>query len=332
VVVQQTTLQDNGGNGIFVGRGAQGEIGGAVFGGVTGTNTITRSGRGINVEGGHATILGTTITASIFQGISFFNGANGRIGIRVDDSALVGNTVSGSGGSGIEISTGATAVLGGNTIRDNGTSSTGSRFGLGVFAATASLAGGNLIENHPQSGIFVSRGGVVFVGARHGSLPFTNTIRNNGINGNGTYGGLFAFQNGVADVRDATFDQNQGYGVLAFKGSNISMRNVTITGSTAQPGDTFASGRGVIASLHGIVRLRESFTISGNAGDGIAMQQASSVDLRNDGIGTKQIVNNGGFGVACFGTQSAFGNPGGGIILDATNALGPTNGACTGWE
>lgn len=331
VLVNQTTVRNNLSTGIFVGRGSQGEIGGTVIAGVPGANTLTLNNRGISVEGGHATILGNSITANTLQGITFFNGANGRIGIRPDDSAYVANTISANGGSGIEVSDGSAAVIGGNTISGNGTSGTGNRFGLGVFGAAAHVAGGNLIENHPQGGIFVSRSGNVFVGARHGSLPFTNIIRNNGIgpNAGGSFGGIFAFQNGVVDVRDATLDQNRGYGLLSFKGSNISMRNVTVTGTTAEPGDTFATGRGVIASFNALVRLRENVTISGNAGDGIALFSGSSAEFRNDGIGAKQVINNGAFGVACFGTQVAFNNPANAILTP--NPSGGTNG-CTSWE
>jgi hypothetical protein len=332
-IVNQTTSRNNSANGIFVGRSSYGEIGGTVVGGVTGTNTIDLNhNSGIHVEGAHAIILGATLTSNTLRGISFFNGASGRIGIRSNDSAYVANTITGNGGSGIEISDGASALIGGNTISGNGTSASGNRFGIGVFGGAAQLAGSNLIENHPQTGLFVSRGGNVFVGARHGSLAFTNTIRNNGIgpNAGGSFGGIFAFQNGVADVRDATIDQNHGFGILSFKGSNISMRNITITGSTAEPAtDTFNTGRGVIAAFNAIVRFRENITISGNAGDGIGIFSGSSAEFRNDGIGTKQVINNGVFGVACFGTQVAFSNP-----ANATLLPNPSGGAsnCSGWE
>jgi len=332
-VVQQTISRNNSANGIFVGRGSHGEIGGSVVAGVTATNTVDLNhSSGIQIEGSHAVILGTTLTGNTARGIGFFNGASGRIGIRTNDSAYVGNTISGNGSSGIEISDGASALIGGNTISGNGTSGSGNRFGIGVFGAAAQIAGGNLIEDHPQSGVFVSRGGNAFIGARHGNLAFTNTIRNNGIgpNAGGTFGGIFAFQNGVVDVRDATLDQNHGFGILSFKGSNVSMRNMTITGSTAEPAsDTFNTGRGVIASFNAIVRFREGITISGNAGDGIGIFTGSSVEFRSDGIGTKQVLNNGAFGVACFGTQVAFSNPANATLVP--NPSGATSN-CTGWE
>jgi hypothetical protein len=103
-----------------------------------------------------------------------------------------------------------------------------------------------------------------------------------------------------------------------------------VTGTTAEPGDTFATGRGVIASFNALLRLRENVTISGNAGDGIALFSGSSAEFRNDGIGAKQVINNGAFGVACFGTQVAFSNPANAIL--SPNPSGDTNGGCTSWE
>src|SRR6185436_6837849 len=93
-VVQQTISRNNSANGIFVGRGSHGEIGGSVVAGVTATNTVDLNhSSGIQIEGSHAVILGTTLTGNTARGIGFFNGASGRIGIRTNDSAYVGNTI-----------------------------------------------------------------------------------------------------------------------------------------------------------------------------------------------------------------------------------------------
>lgn len=337
--IMQTTIDDNGNSGIFVGRASHADIGGT---GVTATNSITRSGHnGVSVESGSATILGTTISLNDQRGVSFFGGATGRIGIRTDDSAYVGNTISENVYSGIEISNGSAATIGGNTVRANGTGTSESRFGIAVHGASAEIAGGNLIENHPRSGIFVSRSGNVVIGARHGSLDPANTIKNNGIGPSAgqAYGGIFAFQDAAVDVRDATITGNRGYGVLAWKGSNVSMRNVTITGTTAEPNEILGSGRGVAAAFAAKVRLRENITISGNASDGIGIFSGSAVEFRNDGIGTKQVIDNDGYGVFCGGLQVAFSNgttfPIAPVATLSPNDLGETNttgSGCSGWE
>ena len=316
---------------IFVGRGSRASIG-AGSGGLV-APTIVRNGAddGIHIsDSGTALIVNTTISNNL-NGITVRNGSSARIGIAEGTPTLVGNTITQNRRAGIVVSEGASADIGGNLINFNGTEAVGNRFGIGVFGASALLAGGNTIEDNPSSGIFAFRGSKVIVGSGFGAIPTLNTIRRNGAAGlvsNQAAGILAGF--GVAlDVRDAVITANTGGGIQIFEHAVADIRNTDITNNTAlTPGiNDFNGGQGITANLRSTVRLRSVTEIKNNAGNGIIISGGSAIDLGGS-TEVSIVTGNVGAGLQCIGPEASVTGDQTGI---GANTGGGVSASCSGF-
>jgi hypothetical protein len=287
-------VEDNATTNIFAGRGSSAQIG-------IGSNNLTagvavQNGHadGIVIEGGNATIVHSTISNNARTGILVSNAGSARIGILNGNAGYGPTTVSGNGASGIHVAIGASAFIGGTTVDGNGTAPPGTlgRYGIGIHQATATLAGGNLIQNNAATGVFV-RAGQVYIGDAAFGLATDNTITNNGNAGPDT-GGLFAFQNGVVFVNDAAVSNNAGAAVQAFEGGVIELRAATsVVARTGVPGATL--------NFSSILRVRDTASVSSDGGDGAQASNMSAINVRD---ATTVIQGNGAgnFGVRCTNT------------------------------
>lgn len=324
-IVVGGAVENNGNTGIFVGRSSAGQIGMGSLGLMGGVAVRGNGHAGIWVESSQATILGSTISGNADAGIGVSNGAGSRIGITDGSTAYVGNTISGNASNGIHVTGAASAFIGGNTIDANGTNPGAAlgRNGIGVFNASVHLAGRNTISNNPGSGLFAARAAGALVGDTGFGLPVSgpdaNVISGNGAGVPGNRAGVFAFQGGTVDVRDARIDGNFGAGVQAFEGGIVDVRRTRIENSVfVTPG--FDGGHGIVAGLHSVLRLRDNTAVTGNAGNGVQVFSDSGVDFRNDPV-PALVAANGLVDLECFGAESSYsGN---------TSNVASISGGCT---
>ncbi len=224
--------------------------------------TVQNNGNyGIVIEGGSATVTNSTISSNAAVGILLTLSGSARIGI-TDRFEYAGNTISNNGSAGIRITGGSSANIGGNTIQGNGTNlSSPDQCGIGVYNATATLAGNNKITGNTGSGIFASASAVV-IGQPGTPLPITGPFANE-ITGNGatapTKGGVFGFLGSSIDIRSATINGNFGHGVTLNLRSTARMFDDIINNNTGS-GISLALGGGLFLPF-GVTPV----TVSGNA-------------------------------------------------------------------
>jgi hypothetical protein len=303
-IVVATTIQGHTSNGMYIARGSHADIGIGSFS-VVGANTIQNNGSGssgILVEGASANIVGNTITGNGF-GVQFLNGANGRIGIRPDSTAYIGNNISSNRFHGVLLNSGATAVIGGNNVSANGTAGTvGNRFGIFVSQSSANLIGQNTIADNPESGIFV-RQGALFVGNNFAALASTgNVIRNNGCATNaGNRSGVFLFDGATSEIRNTTVTQNCGPNMTVTISSVLNLVGGTVSDAQQVSGvTTFAPG--IQIGTRSTLRPGTGVLIDANQGDGIFLSNGGTLEIRNDVSTT--ISNNTGVSINCSGGQT----------------------------
>jgi hypothetical protein len=170
-----------------------------------------------------------------------------------------------NGGSGVSMS-GATAIIGNNSIMQNGTDSAlPTRTGITVSQSTADIPGGNTIANNAGQGVFVTRGSVQ-IGGTSFNFPSTNTITGNG--NPAQAGGVSGFLAASIVIRDATISGNQGYGVILSMRSQAQIFNSRIQNNVAagtSPGDGI---RLVLGSS--LLPTAPASVVTGNAGAGLS--------------------------------------------------------------
>ncbi len=332
-IVVGGTVHDNGNSGIFVGRASTAQIGIGSFGLTAGVTVQNNTRHGIAVESSQATILGSTITANDLTGIIVSNAAGARIGITDGNTAYVGNTISNNGSNGIHVVGSSSAFIGGNTVTGNGTTVGAGlgRNGIGVFSGSVHLAGANVIANNAGTGVFVSRNSGAFIGDPNFGLPVTGTSANQ-IAGNGALdpsskGGVFAFEGGSVEIRDAVVSGNFGGGILAFMGGIAEVRRTNVTGSVNQQAGPnqltdFNGGHGVLAGMHSVVRLRGPLVVTGNQGVGVRVYNASGLEFRNE-LGAPQVNDNTLGGLDCGGGEASF--------VGDVSGVSSIAGGCTGF-
>src|SRR6185436_17271747 len=107
---------------------------------VDGCTVQSNAGNGVVVDGSNAMIINSSITGNRI-GVLMSNGSNGTIGL-TDRGVPAGNTIQQNTVNGIFISVGASATVAMNQVMQNAQ-------GIGVFHASASIAGGNVITGNP---------------------------------------------------------------------------------------------------------------------------------------------------------------------------------------
>jgi len=271
VAIRASGIHNAARNGVVVDSGAGASID---------ASTIENHGRtGVFVGGAGATMTGSIVRGNGFSGVSSAQG--GRVTLGDTDAAgnvCCGNTIEGNALDGVTVADNAVAILYGNTIRGNGTST--GRFGvLAVEQSSVLLRGGNVVQGNGRvgtgggGGIF-ARGGATI---RTGSGDAPNSPSTNEISGNAF--GIQASSNSHVDLRG---------------GVNIS-RN-TFTGVVVEQGSQLRMDIG---------------TISNNGAHGLFVARGSAVDFFGGGV---SVNGNGLFGLYCQDGESHYSGNVGGIM------------------
>jgi len=248
-----STVENNGGTGVWVGRGSNASIGIGSLSAV-GPNTIrgnagngidvhqssqalihgnlieTHSGSGVRVEGSAATITANTIRGGRF-GVGVWNGGNAHIGL-TDAGTSAGNFIEQNTLDGVQLTAGSSAWLYGNTIQNNGV--TTGRWGILAFEnSVVRMAGLNTVRSNGGG----AAGGGVLVGdsstLNSSRGDFAITPNNDDISNNSGSAGILAVDNSSVDLRDGTtVTNNSGQGIFLLHGSRLRMQQTTVSGNT----------------------------------------------------------------------------------------------------
>ena len=301
-----STLENNAGNGVFVGRGSNAQVGVGSLG-VLGPNTIQNNGGtgvgvfqasqalingntiqlnagdGVFAEGSSITVISNTILSNGVKGVEVTNSGNARIG--VSDSNQPGpNVIRSHAYEGIQITNSAAAFMLGNTIESNGLPT--GRPGVGIYRATGRLVGDNTIQGNGGNGVEVVQGALF-----QGKGDFFN----------------------LAPGPD-TIQGNPRSGIFAFNGATLDIQNAIVSGN---------SQNGIALNTHSVLRIFNS-TVSGNVQNGIRLEFDSAVVFFGPpGSLPASVTGNGGFAVSCGAAESSLagdtsGVPAGGIEATCT--------------
>ena len=246
MTVRNSTIQATGRTGVVYFQGASGRVDSCTI-----QNNTLRDG--IAVESSSVTVINSLITQNGRSGVNIVDGGSGRIGID-NNNLAAGNTISSNASSGINLFTGATAFIAGNTISGNGTNPALNRNGIQVTMSSADIIGGNSITGHPGFGVS-TRSANVAIGDTSFGLPSVNTMTGNGL------GGVFGFLGSSFLIRDATISGNTGAGVILSTKSVGQMFANTIDSNTSD-GIRLVLGSGLILQT-------PTSTVTGNGGFGI---------------------------------------------------------------
>lgn len=250
LTVRNATVQSTGRNGIVYLAGSSGTVDSCVL--------QSNPRDGISVDTATITIINSNIVNNARFGVLLAIGASARIGVDTRN-ASAGNTISQNGNAGVNLGTGAMALIAANQITNNAGQ------GIGVFEAKIELAGLNTISGNRLQGIF-ARGSTVQIGGPDLGFSIINTITGNGVGTNA--GGVFLFLGSSAVVRNAVISNNSGLGL------GLSLRSQgQLFGSTIQ-GNT---GDGIQLQLgSGLLPVTPTSTVSGNSGWGVQCFGAES--------------------------------------------------------
>ena len=248
LTVRNVTVQAVGRAGIVYAAGSSGTV--------DGCTVQSNAGNGVVVDGSNARIINSSITGNRI-GVLMSNGSNGTIGL-TDRGVPAGNTIQQNTVNGIFISVGASATVAMNQVMQNAQ-------GIGVFHATASIAGGNVITGNPGGGIVATSAKVV-LGDPGPGVTTVNTISQNG--SPTQTGGVFAGVGTSMLVRDAQINSNNGTGLIISLRSQIQMSRTTIQSNA---GDAV---RLVLGAA--LLPLGPVSTLSGNSGFGVQCTDAES--------------------------------------------------------
>lgn len=319
-----TSAIANGGNGIWVTAGSNGnEIGGAVIGfsggrpndptGDKGTvsplfvvpplgNLVSGNGQiGILIDtNSQNNVLNGNFVGTIFDGNAAIANAGDGVWINgADNNSLIGcqvfnnpfvyyNVVSGNGGNGLEITNSNNAVIQGNF------------FGVGSNNATlvANHLNGILVDGSSQNtqvGGVIPLGNVVSGNSQNG-IEVTGTV--SGFVTFNTFGGLLAFGGAAANGNDGL--------LITSTGGNNTVRTNVFSGNTNNGieigGD--ASGVTVDPNIVGLTTNGQAALPNGNDGlliDGTAHDNAIGGYIDASVIPNQTFSGNNGYGVAILG-------------------------------
>jgi parallel beta-helix repeat protein len=265
------------------------------------TCTVQNNPRdGIAVESSSATVINNTISQNARVGVLFTDGASGRIGVN-DLNAAGGNTIANNGSNGVHISVGSTAFVAANSITGNGNGAGAlGRFGIGVFDSSADIIGANSITGSGNHGIF-TRASSVLIGDTSFGFSSVNTVTGSGTTVPSS-SGIFGFIGSSLQIRNATINENNGFGVALSLRSSAQMSGNTIQNNT---------GSGL--------------------GDGIRLIFGSTLFIDPPPAARNTITGNSGFGLNCTDGEASVINTGVLILSPPANALGGVGPACTGF-
>jgi parallel beta-helix repeat protein len=265
--ISNATIQNNVKSGISFRNGGRGKVDHC---------TIQYNGRhGVGVEGGNVTLTGNDISLNAVAGIGATVGGILKIGIS-DKNSYDGNTISQNGSSGIHMSIGSSAQIGGNTISGNGkTNSLFGRAGVIVAYSSAFFTGGNIIAGNVSSGIIAHGASVGIESGTMLGLP-VNQDTYNKINGNGSYLG------------------RNDCDIMGMMGSSLTI-GYTDIGTTATN-----STSGLCLQMRSTARIVGPTTISGNQ-NGISLSSGGGL-ITNDYL---SVTGNTNWGLTCSGDESS---------------------------
>lgn len=255
LTVRNATVQSTGRNGIVYLGGSSGTIDHCVL--------QSNPRDGVSVDTATITIINSDIVKNGRFGVLLAIGASARIGVNTRNEAAR-NTITLNGNTGINLGTGAMALIAANQITNNGGQ------GIAVFEAKVELAGMNVITGNAFQGIF-ARGSTVQIGGPDLGFSTTNTIT-----GNGTAtpaGGVFLFLGSSALVRNAVISNNSGVGLGLSLRSQGQLFGSTIQNNTGD-GINLQLGSALLPALP--TATVPATTVSGNSGWGIQCFGAES--------------------------------------------------------
>lgn len=277
--IRDVTISANAFRGIVVGTKSSLNLQGSIVGGATAADGN-----------------GTSGVAGNSDGIGVFTGSAANITSISDPTNGTRTTlISHNGGTGINAFDGAEVELrGGTTVSNNGGN------GVNVGTKSSVFVQASTISNNTGDGINAFAGSIVNVGAAgspSGLVP--SVISNNGRRGIG------AFLHATMTVNDSTIDHNTNTGITVDSGSALQLNTSTVSNSgpsnpvgpdnSASTANNFA--RGVSSFLGGVLNIIDS-TITGNSGDGVAIDSNASLLLANKSSTPRMaITNNGGVGL-----------------------------------
>ena len=233
---------------------------------------------GIALSGAHVSVTDSVVRANNFSGIAIARGSNAELGaIGVDGVVCCGNTIENNVLDGVSITDNSNAVLFGNTIENNGVST--SRGGILAFGrSSVRLFGGNRISRNggaPAGAGILLAASMLITG--NGDTPVSAPVTND-ISGN--FAGIGA-NIAVLDLRRLTITGNATSGVFLNQGSRLRLEATAITenvlnGVVLRRGSTMELvGTGNMVSRNGVGLLcldgaESSFSgsVAGIAGNG----------------------------------------------------------------
>jgi Right handed beta helix region len=258
--MENTSIQDNQGRGIFVNGGSSVTLG-------TFPNQIIRvlnnRGEGIHVEGSMLQVNFGALDVENNAGAAIFQ-AGGRLLIfgGVGD----GNLFQGNG-EGINIfQAGSAQFFGKNTIRNNGD------VGLQVVGSSVQFTGrifpdgtlnATVIEGHATVGVNVARLGELTMGGPHqiqnnGTATADPTLR----------GGIRTIRGSLTLINGVQVSNNTGPGIRADQNSSTSINNITVSNNSEE---------GVRVARQSVSSFFSPLTIAGNPTASISCDTTSLV-------------------------------------------------------
>ncbi len=351
-IIIGSTIQGNQSNGMYVARGSHADIGIGSFN-VVSANTIKDNGpnaSGILVEGASANIVGNTITGNGF-GVHFISGGNGRLGVRPDSDRLYRehdfDEPSGRPADDYRNSRGHR--------RQHHKWERHQRRGRLPLWSLHFTGCGKLHrpEHHrePPRQRDLRAPGLPVLGqwlrqSRHDRQHHPQQRMRAG--GGSNRSGVFMFEGSTGEIRTTLLTNNCGSNVQVFLGNVLDVRGgnvgnpptlvpTTISSAQVAPGGNPASTHGIAVGTRGLVRIGTGTVIDANPGDGVNLDKAGTLEIRNDVPST--ISNNGtagvttnGFPINCTnsGTETSVAVPtSGGVPIFTGNIAGNTVNNCT---
>lgn len=252
-------------------------------------STIENNGQqGVLADGAGITMTSSFVRGNGFSGVASVRGGSVALGDTTGNAGIVccGNTIEHNTLDGVSVADSSSAILHGNTILGNGT--TTSRFGILVTRASAVfLRGGNSIRQNGSAngggGISAQHASVIRTGPSDNPLsPTTNEI-------SGNTNGLQGYTNASIDLRGGvSVTGNTRFGVYLDQGSRLRM---------------------------------ESSTISANGIDGVYVLRASSAEFAGS---ANSVSANGTYGLYCNDGESSYSGNVAGITGNPAANVSPT--------
>jgi len=272
--IESSTIQNNGTHGIIVGYSSSINITGNTISGHSNDSSIL-----IYASSG-AYIVRNTITGGKHSGIGVSAGSFARIGGDPESGVSQGNAIQASE-KGISVSGSSNAILKYNTINNN------SRSGVHIENnGSVVLAEGNTISNNSRHGIELWNGGSLEMWCS-AQLTSATTISSN------TKAAIKAELNSTASLCNLTLT-SPNTGIRSYNGSSIHLENVTITGSSdvglkTSSSNIYVDNSTITSSTDEEIRLSDSTIELANT----AITGTAGVNEIKLNYGSKLFIDNG---------------------------------------